>query len=87
MDFIGKLNLIKAFWLQLVQLVEASTSTVGTIDSWFSAYGWPSDDINMNASASKLDPSKSPSAVKYGMAELSGSILYFHMKWMRMCAV
>lgn len=48
-----------------------------------SMYGCPIHIINANAIANKHEPNRSPSAVKNGMAELSGSILYFHIKWIK----
>lgn len=41
---------------------------------------------NKNAIARKPDPVKSPKAVKYGIAQLSGSIFHFHIKWIIKCA-
>lgn len=42
---------------------------------------------NINASSNSVEPSKSPKAVKYGIAELSGSILNLHMVCVRRWAV
>lgn len=39
------------------------------------------------AKSSNTEPNKSPNAVKYGMAELSGSILFFHIKCIIICAI
>lgn len=50
-------------------------------------YGLPIEIINANASANKHEPNRSPNAVKIGIAELSGSILYFHITWIITCAM
>lgn len=50
-------------------------------------YGLFTVIINANATANKHEPNRSPSAVKIGIAELSGSILYFHITCIITCAM
>lgn len=45
------------------------------------------DIVKSQATASKLLPSRSPSAVRYGIAELSGSIFHFHIACTMICAM
>lgn len=58
------------------ELLPSGTFAPGTIPYWL-----PMADKNRNAITNRLEPNRSPSAVKYGMAELSGSIFHFHMVW------
>lgn len=62
-------------------------ATAAPNSSTVSPYECPMDCRNRNANASRLDPSRSPNAVRYGMAELSGSIFHFHMAWMMIWAM
>lgn len=52
----------------------------------YTQYGRFIQYMKVKANARSSDPLRSPSAVKYGIAELSGSILYLHIAWIIMCA-
>lgn len=50
-------------------------------------YCMPTDMVKSHATASRLLPSRSPKAVRQGMAELSGSIFHFHIACTMMWAI
>lgn len=50
-------------------------------------YCMPTAMVKSHATASRLLPNRSPSAVRYGIAELSGSIFHFHIACTMMCAM
>lgn len=54
---------------------------------WLPLYGWLIDIRKANAITRRHEPNRSPSAVRNGMAELSGSILNFHITWIIICAI
>uniref|UniRef100_A0A2M3ZWK7 Putative secreted peptide n=1 Tax=Anopheles braziliensis TaxID=58242 RepID=A0A2M3ZWK7_9DIPT len=67
---------------RLAASVDGSSPNTSSCSSGSSPYGWPMERRNRNATMRKLEPSRSPRAVRYGMAELSGSIFHFHIRWM-----
>lgn len=51
------------------------------------SYSCPMYRRKANAPNSRLEPNRSPSAVRYGIDDVSGSILNRHIAWIMTCAI
>lgn len=65
-------------------IVDRKSSSIG---AGRSSYSCPMCRRNINASSKRLEPNRSPSAVRYGIDELSGSILNLHIACIITCAI